>query len=247
MLGVRGLGLPEQGAPEDPLLLVEEKAPEVVALEQGAALRLEDRRGAAAPAIRSASAIARGDHVVAGHLADDPQPLGLGRGPRSGRSGRAPGRRSPAARRERPRSWAGSRAAARDSRSWRAREAIRRSHSSASAKPPASAGPLTAATTGRCALADRLERRGAGLDQALAVGAVAAELARVHPRAERAAGAGQDHAADAVVARQRRRTPRRARPAARSRARCASRAGAGSRRRSGRDARSTADPPRRGS
>ncbi len=42
-LGVRRLGLAEQGAAEDPLLLVEEKAPEVVALEQGPALGLEDR------------------------------------------------------------------------------------------------------------------------------------------------------------------------------------------------------------
>ena len=73
------------------------------------------------------------------------------------------------------------------------------SQSSASAKPPASAGPLTARDHRARAGADRLEGGGRGLDQALLVLAVAAELGHVHPRAEGRPGAGQHDAADAVV------------------------------------------------
>ena len=52
---------------------------------------------------------------------------------------------------------------------------------------------------GALAVADRLERARGGLDQAPAVLDVAAELARVHARAERRARAGEDHAADGLV------------------------------------------------
>ena len=63
-------------------------------------------------------------------------------------------------------------------------DARRMSHRSASAKPPATAGPLIAATTGLGKLAERAEQADAQLDDALLVGAVAAELARVHAGAE---------------------------------------------------------------
>ena len=107
------------------------------------------------------------------------------------------------------------------------RTATRRSQSSESAKPPASAGPLTAATTGRRQSPTAWKATVLVSTSRSRLCAVAAELARVHARAEGAAGAGEDDAADRRRRPRARRRPRRARSAARSRARCASRGGAG--------------------
>ena len=77
--------------------------------------------------------------------------------------------------------------------------AIRTSHSSASTKPPAIAGPLTAATSGSGKRASAPNIALARLDQHAPVVLVAAELRHVHARRERAARAGQDDAAELLV------------------------------------------------
>ena len=84
--------------------------------------------------------------------------------------------------------------------------------------------PLTAAMTGRWQSPTASKARVLVSTSRRSVLEVAAELARVHARAEGAAGAGENDAADVVVVARGRRTRRRARPAGRSRARCASRA-----------------------
>ena len=89
------------------------------------------------------------DHVAGGDLAHDPEPLRLGgRDDPPGEAELLGDRR----RQHRPRRRVAGRDPARQLRVAEAApraEATRRSQSSESAKPPASAGPLTAATTGR--------------------------------------------------------------------------------------------------
>ena len=60
-------------------------------------------------------------------------------------------------------------------------------------------GPVDRGHNGALAVTDRLEGAGRGLDQAPAVLDIAAELARVHPGAERRARPGEDHATDRLV------------------------------------------------
>ena len=138
------------------------------ALQQRAALGLEHAlRGR--PAIRCASSSAPRDHVAVYHLAHDAQRLGLlglyeaaGQAKLLGDGRRQHGARGRVARRD-------ALAAARDSRRKRRATAIRRSQSSARAKPPAIAGPFTAATIGRRQLPTASNASGAGLDELSAV------------------------------------------------------------------------------
>src|SRR3954451_8299298 len=189
----------DQGAAEDALLVLEQKAPQVAPLEERSPLGLQDRL-AWEPGDPVRELQRAREQVTPDDLAHDAQLLGLlgldeparqaevlGDSGRQDRPGGGVTRRDPSRKLR----------VAEDSRG-RGDEKVAQENQGEAA---GYRGPVDRGDDRAPALADRLEGQGARLDELPAVLEVAAELARIHACAESGACAGQYDATDMVIVR----------------------------------------------